>query len=113
MAKKENIVRYSAEEIAAMIAHGEDRTDWSRVDAKSEADLAADTASDPAWDGIAEDWHKDAVARTGPLHRPKENKQPVHIRFDADVVAYFKLGGRGWQGRMNAVLRSFMERQPH
>ena len=111
MAKKENIVSYSAEEIAAMVARGEDKTDWARANAKTEEQLAADTASDPAWDGVPDDWHNDAVARTGPLFRPRENKQPVHIRFDADVVAFFKRGGRGWQGRMNAVLRSFMERR--
>jgi uncharacterized protein (DUF4415 family) len=31
--------------------------------------------------------------------------------FDADVVAWFKAGGRGYQTRMNAVLRRFMEAQ--
>lgn len=111
MAKDEHIVRYTAEELEAMRARGEDKTDWARVIAKTEEELAADTASDPAWDGIPEDWYKDAVASTGPLHRPKENKLQVTMRFDADVVEFFKRGGRNWQGRMNAVLRSFMERQ--
>ena len=111
MARKENIVSFTADEVDALIARGEDRTDWARASAKSEKELAADTASDPAWDSIPADWHKDAVARTDPLFRPKENKQPVHIRFDADVLEFFKRGGRGWQGRMNAVLRSFMERR--
>ena len=45
------------------------------------------------------------------MQRPKENKRQVTMRFDADVLEYFKGTGRGWQGRMNAVLRSFMERQ--
>ena len=31
------------------------------------------------------------------------------MRFDAEVLDYFKRQGRGWQGRMNAVLRSFIE----
>ena len=110
MARKENIVRYTADEIAAMRARGESQTDWARVDAKTEEQLAADTASDPAWDGIPEDWYKDAVARSGALVRPKENKQAIHIRFDVDILEFFKRGGRGWQGRMNAVLRSFVER---
>jgi uncharacterized protein (DUF4415 family) len=111
MAKKEHIVRYSGEEIDAKLARGEDQTDWAKVDAKTEADLATDTASDPAWDGIAEDWHKDARAAVGPLIRPKENKRQVTVRYDADVVEFFKSQGRGWQARMNAVLRSFMERR--
>jgi uncharacterized protein (DUF4415 family) len=111
MARKENIVSYSAKEIAAMRARGEDQTDWAAVDAKTEEQLAADTASDPAWNDIPEDWYKDAVARTGPLIRPTENKRQVTMRFDADVLEFFKRQGRGWQGRMNSVLRSFVERQ--
>jgi uncharacterized protein (DUF4415 family) len=113
MARKENIVTYTAEEIAAMRARGEDRTDWAAVDAKTDAQIAADTASDPAWNGIPEDWYKDAIARTGPLIRPAANKQQVTMRFDADVLEFFRQQGRGWQGRMNAVLRSFVERQHH
>jgi uncharacterized protein (DUF4415 family) len=41
--------------------------------------------------------------------RPKENKRQVTVRYDADVVEFFKSQGRGWQARMNAVLRTFME----
>ena len=36
-------------------------------------------------------------------------KRLVSVRYDADVVDWFKSQGRGWQARMNAVLRSFME----
>ncbi len=111
MARKENIVSFTAEESAAMRARGEDKTGWAVVDAKTDEQIAADTASDPAWDGIPEDWYQDAVARTGPLIRPKENKRQVTMRFDADVLEFFRRQGRGWQGRMNAVLRSFVERQ--
>jgi uncharacterized protein (DUF4415 family) len=107
--KKGRIVSYTAEELDAMQARGEDRTDWAAVDAKTEEQLAADTASDPAWDGIPEDWYKHARAASGPLVRPKENKRLVSVRYDADVIDWFKGQGRGWQARMNAVLRSFME----
>ncbi len=109
MAKKEHIARFSVEEIAAKLARGEDQTDWAKVDAKTEADLAADTAADPAWKGISADWHKDARAAVGSLMRPRENKRQVTVRYDADVVEFFKSQGRGWQARMNAVLRTFME----
>jgi uncharacterized protein (DUF4415 family) len=47
------------------------------------------------------------------MQRPKENKRQVTMRFDVDVLTFFKNGGRGWQGRMNAVLRSFIGRQGH
>jgi uncharacterized protein (DUF4415 family) len=108
MPKKENIVSYTAEEIEAMIARGEDKSDWARVMAKTEEELAADTASDPAWDGIPDDWYKNARAVNAALTRPQRNKQQVTMRFDADVLEYFRSQGRGWQGRMNAVLRSFI-----
>jgi uncharacterized protein (DUF4415 family) len=44
-------------------------------------------------------------ART--VGRPKKEatKQAVKIRLDADVVAYFRATGRGWQSRTNNVLR--------
>lgn len=44
------------------------------------------------------------------MQDPKENKRQVTMRFDADVLALFRRAGRGWQGRINAVLRSFVQR---
>ncbi len=36
-------------------------------------------------------------------------KTPVNAKFDEDVVTWFKAQGRGYQTRMNAVLRHDME----
>ena len=36
-------------------------------------------------------------------------KTSVHLRVDADVLAWFKAQGRGHLTRMNAVLRAYME----
>jgi uncharacterized protein (DUF4415 family) len=109
--KKGNIVSYSDDELAAMQARGEDKTDWTTIRAKTEGQLDADMASDPAWRGVPADWVSRAQAATGLMQRPKENKRQVTMRFDADVLEFFRRSGRGWQARMNAVLRSFMERQ--
>lgn len=38
-------------------------------------------------------------------------KKSVHLRLDADVLAFFKEGGKGHLTRMNAVLRRYMEAQ--
>lgn len=111
MRKKANIVSYSAEELEAMIARGETETDWARVDAKTEEELAADMASDPAWDGVPVDWVSRAHWATGLMRRKPENKRQVTIRFDAEILDYFKSQGRGWQSRMNTVLRGFIERE--
>lgn len=36
-------------------------------------------------------------------------KSQITAKFDSDVINWFKKQGRGYQGRMNAVLRSFYE----
>lgn len=38
----------------------------------------------------------------------KPIKKPVTLRLDADVVAWFQTGGRGYQTRMNRALRQLM-----
>lgn len=38
-------------------------------------------------------------------------KKQLTVRFDEDVVEWFKSRGKGYQSRMNAVLRSYMEAQ--
>jgi len=40
------------------------------------------------------------------LYRPI--KRPVTLRLDADVVAWFKADGRGYQTRINRALRKVM-----
>lgn len=40
-------------------------------------------------------------------------KQSVHLRVDADVLAWFRAQGRRHLTRMNAVLRSYMEAHRH
>ncbi|MBV5347834.1 BrnA antitoxin family protein [bacterium] len=45
--------------------------------------------------------------------RPKAEvtKQPVSIRLSPEVVAYFKAGGPGWQTRIDATLRAYIQAQ--
>lgn len=40
-----------------------------------------------------------------------DGRRKVHtgIRLDADMLEWFKSQGKGWQSRMNAVLRSYFE----
>lgn len=38
-------------------------------------------------------------------------KKHVGLRIDADVLEWFRGQGRGWQTRMNAVLRAYYEAQ--
>ncbi len=36
-------------------------------------------------------------------------KKAISIRIDEDVLDFFRRGGAGYQRRMNAVLRSYMQ----
>ena len=104
MRKKGNIVSYSAEELKEMVERGEDQTDWERVDALTEMQLEAASASDPAWADIPPDWYKHARP-----YYPREHKKQVTLRIDPDVLDWFKRQGRGYQTRINAALRAFVE----
>jgi uncharacterized protein (DUF4415 family) len=42
----------------------------------------------------------------GRYYRPI--KQPVTLRLDADILAWFKKQGRGYQTRINRALREFV-----
>ncbi len=43
---------------------------------------------------------------------PKPNAD-LHMRINHDVLDYFRSQGRGYQTRINAVLRSYVERTRH
>jgi len=64
-------------------------------------DSAIDTSDIPE----ITDWSK---AQVGRFYRPI--KQPVTIRLDADVIAWFKETAPQYQTAVNAVLREYMER---
>jgi len=38
-----------------------------------------------------------------------EKKKPITLRLDAKVLEWFKSTGRGYQTRINAILRSYYE----
>jgi uncharacterized protein (DUF4415 family) len=102
-AKEENLVRVTLEEARARIARGESRTDWARVDALTDADIEAAMRDDPDWaDFIDFDWSNAVAVYPQP-------KQAVSIRLDSDVLDFFKATGKGYQTRINAVLRHFMQ----
>ncbi|MCF3945348.1 BrnA antitoxin family protein [Acidiphilium sp. AL] len=96
-------MKFSATELRAMKARGESRSDLARVRAKSEAELARDIASDPDFAGISDVWLATAEAV-----RPIP-KALLSLRIDADVIDWFKRQGPGYQSRMNAALRAFMQ----
>jgi uncharacterized protein (DUF4415 family) len=77
-------------------------TDLSRVDRTSEAELTAAIAADP--DDPANDpdfWERARLVYP--------NKERVTLRLDADLLAWFRRQGRGYQSSINAILRRHYE----
>jgi uncharacterized protein (DUF4415 family) len=62
-------------------------------------------------DGDAPEWTPEmfarAVARKG--LQPIPAKSLLSLRIDSDVIDWFRAQGRGYQSRMNALLRAYME----
>ena len=78
------------------------KTDLERVRRLSDEDIDAAIKRDPDLDPANFDWSK-AVLVT------PRRKEAISIRLDDDVLSYFKSLGVGYQTRINAVLRHFME----
>lgn len=76
------------------------RTDWERVDAMSDEDI--DTSDIPPLD---ETFFANAEIRM------PQAKPSITIRLDPDILEWFKGQGRGYQTRINAVLRKYVEAQ--
>jgi uncharacterized protein (DUF4415 family) len=77
------------------------KTDLDRLRKLTDEEIDASIANDPDW---SDDWNwSDAVLVLPP------KKKAISIRIDEDVLDYFKKHGAGYQRRMNAVLRSFMD----
>lgn len=81
------------------------QTDWKRLDTITDEEIEASIANDLDWQEFKDlDW-SNAVLVIPP------KKKPISIRVDEDVLDYFKAEGAGYQRRMNAVLRSYMEQK--
>ncbi len=99
-----NTRTYTTADLETRRARGESRTDLARVRAKSEAELERDIAADPDFRDVPNDWHAAAEAL---MPTPKKL---LSLRLDAEVIDWFKQQGPGYQTRMNAVLRAFVDR---
>lgn len=77
-------------------------TDWKRLDLMNDEDV--DTSDIPA---VTPEMFAKAVVKRG--LKAKASKAQLTIRVDRDVLSWFKSHGRGYQTRINALLRAYME----
>ncbi|MCL4778621.1 MAG: BrnA antitoxin family protein [Gammaproteobacteria bacterium] len=79
------------------------RTDLKKVRRTKDVDIVRD--------GDAPEWTPEmfgrAIARKG--LKPVPKKALLSLRIDADVIEWFRAQGAGYQSRMNALLRAYME----
>ena len=76
-------------------------------------------ARDPDAPELDEDWFERARPATEVIPHVVERwrrtrgkqkaptKEAISIRLDADILAYYRATGRGWQGRINETLRKY------
>lgn len=67
-------------------------------------DETIDTSDAPP----VKDW---TGAKRGALYRPV--KIPLSLRIDADLIEWFRRQGEGYQTKINAALREYVERHEH
>ena len=97
------IVRHTSEELKKKSS----QTDWDAIRKMTDEEIDASCENDPVWLEMGGDEWMDKAELVTPL------KKGIYVKFDEDVIAYYKsLGERGYQARMNAVLRAYMEAHP-
>jgi uncharacterized protein (DUF4415 family) len=97
--RRENIVRVSAAEAKLM----KGQTDWARFDAMTDEDIAKAVAEDPDAAPLDIDWDKASLVI------PATAKDIITLRVDADVLEWLRATGKGYQTRINQVLRAWYE----
>ena len=74
------------------------QSDWARVDALKDKDI--DYSDIPPLND--EFWQNAKLVMPG-------NKVKVTMRLDPEIIDWFKNQGRGYQTRINAVLKSYVQ----
>lgn len=101
MQKSENIMRYTASELDEMRRRGDTRTDWERVRNLTPQEIEASTDFEDEGTFDLDLGFKGLPGRS----------EEITVRFDAVVIDWFKAQGPGYEARMNAVLRQYMDRK--
>jgi uncharacterized protein (DUF4415 family) len=82
------------------------KTDWERVGRKTDKEIRQAVASDPDAAPIASaEWFKHVQVQ---ILKPKK---AVSVRLDQDILEWFRQHGKGYQTRINAVLRAYVDSQ--
>lgn len=78
------------------------QTDWARVDAMKDEDI--DFSDSPK---VTPEMFARGIVRHG--LKPVERKAQLTLRVDNDVLEWFRQQGQGYQTKINALLRAYMD----
>ena len=82
------------------------QTDWDKLD-----NLTDDEIDFSDVEEIAPELFAQTVVRHG--LKPVPKKEQVTLRVDSDVLRWFRSQGKGYQTKINAVLRSYLKAVRH
>lgn len=106
MAKKERIKRYTDKQVADLLRRGKSKSDWARSATTTYEEIERQIAADPDEAGMIVDWASASTEMPQP-------KTVLNMRIDKDVLDHFRKKGRGYQTRINAVLRAHVKAEQH
>ncbi len=95
---KERITRVSSDEARLL----KDETDYARLDALTDAAIAVTTAFNPDDPPIDVDWSKASLVIP-------PGKDVITLRLDRDLLDWLRAQGKGYQTRINQVLRAWRD----
>lgn len=78
------------------------QTDWKRIDAMTDEDIDLEETPE-----IPAEMFARAIVRRG--LKPVSRKTQLTLRIDSDVLEFYKKQGAGYQTKINALLRAYME----
>ena len=97
---EKNITRVTSDEARRL--KGE--TDYPRLDAMTDDDIARAVASDPDAPPLDIDWDKASLVIP-------PGKDIITLRLDRDILKWLRAQGKGYQTLINQVLRAFYNAQ--
>ncbi len=104
MGRKEHIVKYTDKELIRLTNQEGSLSNWDNAAGMTTAEVEASVVSDLDEAGMVMDWDDATVELPQP-------KTVLNMRVDKEVMDYFRKTGKGYQSRINAVLRSYVERK--
>jgi uncharacterized protein (DUF4415 family) len=97
--KRERIATFTDEQLKARQKAGKTKSDWKKAAAHA---LPDGSDPDDAMEPVDMNWATTEL----PLPRPKTH---ASLRLDADMLDWFRAQGRGYQTKINAILRSYYQ----